>query len=525
VLLHFLFVAMIHRCHQTMMMEQNDDNDRLYDVVVFGASGFTGKYITLEIARIIMSTQIVSSTTGRPNPKKVIRWAIGGRSEIKLRAVQKMIKEYLIMKYDAPDNKDLEVPIVIAQCGSDVENRNSLRRMCQQTKVVLNCTGPYRFYGEDVVQACVASSTHYLDITGEPEFIETIRYKYMDLARKNHSLVITSCGFDSVPSDMGIVYTTQQYHPQKTITTTSNTALEPRRSAVHSIEAFLSLRASKCHFTTYECMVHGLANVSKFRQQRKSYSTTSCTHDHDMIGSSSQKKKTMKRLTNKMFGYDKRIQKYWIRFPGADAPVVRQSQKDLATMLYPNKNNEYPINEFGIYLTLPNLLGLIVVLCFGVILHTFTRLGSFGTSLLLRYPSIFTFGFFTHDGPTKKEVENGSFSMDLYSTGYNNSISNNNTTIYTLQRDSPPLNEDIDNNIPNWEVITRVSGPEPAYIATSIIMIQCCLCVLEGEVPIAGGVITTATAFRQTSLITRLQQVGITFQVVRSGPLQSHHVK
>lgn len=95
---------------------------------------------------------------------------------------------------------NIEVPMFTA----DSNDRESLLSSFSKAKLVLNCTGPYRFLGEAVVEACITTGTHYMDLCGEPQFIETMINKYHTLATEKQVLVLHACAFDSVPADLGL---------------------------------------------------------------------------------------------------------------------------------------------------------------------------------------------------------------------------------------------------------------------------------------------------------------------------------
>lgn len=114
-----------------------------YDFVVFGATGFTGQFVVEEIARSVGTQK---------------RWAIAGRTEPKLRSVLTEATKNVGVALN-------QIPIIIA----DVSDTNSLAAMAKQSKIVLNCVGPYRFFGEAVVAACVENGASCLDISGEPQ--------------------------------------------------------------------------------------------------------------------------------------------------------------------------------------------------------------------------------------------------------------------------------------------------------------------------------------------------------------------
>lgn len=116
------------------------------NVIVFGASGFTGKYTVKHLMKI---AKIKGSA---------FTWGVAGRNRDKL---SKILTEMAV-------NEEVEVskiPIIIA----DLNDSNSLEEMAKQAKVILNCCGPYRFYGEQVVKACIANKTHHVDVSGEPQ--------------------------------------------------------------------------------------------------------------------------------------------------------------------------------------------------------------------------------------------------------------------------------------------------------------------------------------------------------------------
>ena len=144
----------------------------LYDVVVYGASGFTGRlaveYLTDRYA-----------TSG-------LKWAIAGRSRERLDAVLQETKA--------------EVPIIVA----DATDAASVDAMVAQTKVLLNYAGsPYITKALPVVEACARHGTHYVDVTGEVALHRASLSKYDAKAKETGALIVHSCGYDSIPSDLG----------------------------------------------------------------------------------------------------------------------------------------------------------------------------------------------------------------------------------------------------------------------------------------------------------------------------------
>jgi short subunit dehydrogenase-like uncharacterized protein len=144
---------------------------REFDLIVFGATGFTGKLVARYLCK----------------HKESFRWAIAGRSEAKLAAV----KEELGL--------DENVALVVA----DSSDKSKLNAMTSRTRVVLTTVGPYALYGTPLVEACVDSGTHCVDLTGESTWIRKLVDQFDERARQSNTFIVNCCGFDSVPADMG----------------------------------------------------------------------------------------------------------------------------------------------------------------------------------------------------------------------------------------------------------------------------------------------------------------------------------
>lgn len=156
-----------------------------FHVVVWGATGFTGRLV----ARYLCEAYGVDKT---------VRWAIGGRNEEKLKAIQAELVQI------DPDAAELTVLI------GDSNDLASLQAMAQRTRVVLTTVGPYSSYGANMVEACVTSGADYVDLTGESPFIRTMIDAHHEDAEKAGRRVVHCCGFDSIPSDMGVFFLQQK---------------------------------------------------------------------------------------------------------------------------------------------------------------------------------------------------------------------------------------------------------------------------------------------------------------------------
>ncbi|KEF32390.1 putative membrane protein [Marinobacter nitratireducens] len=157
-----------------------DSANETYDLVVFGATSFVGQILT----RYLFETY---------GTDKDVRWAIAGRSDKKLQTLKNELGA-----------KDL--PVILA----DASDEPALQAMCEQTRVVISTVGPYALYGEPLIQACVRVGTDYCDLTGEVQWIRRMIQRYEEEAKSSGARIVHCCGFDSIPSDMGVWFLQQQ---------------------------------------------------------------------------------------------------------------------------------------------------------------------------------------------------------------------------------------------------------------------------------------------------------------------------
>lgn len=159
-------------------------HSRKYDLVVYGATGFTGR----------LTAQYLAKATHRA----AMRWAVAGRNAEKLAEVATELAR-LAAPGQAPDT--------IVASSDEAE---SLREMAGATRSVVSTVGPYVRYGEPLVAACVEEGTDHLDITGEPEFVGRLIEAWDGPAKAKEVRLVSCCGFDSVPHDLGAFLTVQQ---------------------------------------------------------------------------------------------------------------------------------------------------------------------------------------------------------------------------------------------------------------------------------------------------------------------------
>ena len=156
---------------------------RPFDLVIFGATGFTGGLTADYLAAHLPADA---------------RWALAGRSQAKLEAVRDRLA--------AINPAAATLQLLLA----DTNDPESLRAVAESARVVIATVGPYLEHGEPLVAACAAAGTDYLDLTGEPEFIDRMYLNHHATAVQSGARLVHACGFDSIPHDLGAFFTVQQ---------------------------------------------------------------------------------------------------------------------------------------------------------------------------------------------------------------------------------------------------------------------------------------------------------------------------
>jgi short subunit dehydrogenase-like uncharacterized protein len=158
--------------------------ERQYDLVLFGATGFTGGLTARYLAE---------------HAPEGLRWALVGRNRGKLEMVRSSLEAVGKFGVPAPD-------LMVA----DAADSAALKGVAEATKVVVTTVGPYALHGEPLVAACAAAGTDYIDLTGEPEFVDRMWLGYHEKALESGARLVHCCGFDSIPHDLGAYFTVKQ---------------------------------------------------------------------------------------------------------------------------------------------------------------------------------------------------------------------------------------------------------------------------------------------------------------------------
>ncbi|GMR45130.1 hypothetical protein PMAYCL1PPCAC_15325, partial [Pristionchus mayeri] len=430
------------------------------DIVVLGATGFTGSYIV----RAIASSPLFQ--------EKSI--AVAGRNEAKLRDTLTEIEK---------DTGVLGVsffPVIVADTSDD----DSLTSMARQARVIINAVGPFRLHGEQIVKAAVENGASYVDVAGEPAFLEKVEMKFAKLARENGVYVVGACGFDSIPSDLGTDFLKRNFD-----------------GTLGYVEAFLSNSFGPSGYsfstTSYDTLMLGLSSTDedKLGEMRRTIMPERLP---------SAKHKVPKRST--IWKVDEEEMKGWVLpFPGADKSVVKRSQ------YYDFHVNGMKPVQMEPYLLLGSLSNALLLTGW---ITFFEGLSSFEWTRkwLKAYPEQFSFNMFKNSGPTKQQMEESHFDYFLFGRGW-----------------AP--GEQVDEQNPSQRVsstktITKICqfvlalavchGPDLGYIGTSGCVASAALALLYDidRLPKEGGVYTTASAFRDTRIFDYLKSFGVTFEMV-----------
>lgn len=153
---------------------------RRFDVVVFGATGFTGG---------LVAEYLAGRSGGTP-----IRWGLAGRNADKLAQVRERLRAPVVPE------------LLIADVGDDA----SLAALAASATTVITTVGPYALHGEPLLRACAEAGTHYVDLTGEPQFVHRMRERYDAVAKRSGARIVNSCGFESIPPDMTVLMAVQE---------------------------------------------------------------------------------------------------------------------------------------------------------------------------------------------------------------------------------------------------------------------------------------------------------------------------
>ena len=270
-----------------------------YDFVVFGATGFTGQLIVEYLSNHKETSQL--------------KWAVAGRSKSKLDSLYNSIDTLVV------DSFDIE----------------SIDSMCKISKLIITTVGPYSIYGENLIQSCIKFSTHYVDLTGEPDFVNMIQKKYSTKALEKNTIIINCCGLESIIPDLGTFITVNKM-------------------------------SSNDKNVTYYLKSKGQISGGTWASFLNAISSNKITKNNITSNSNDKKKKIF---------YNKSLNSWALIFPVIDKQIVYRTSK--AFDIYKN----FSFNEYILIKSLKNIIPLLIGVLFINFLAKFKFIKKWLTSL------------------------------------------------------------------------------------------------------------------------------------------------
>ncbi|MGM0564690.1 MAG: saccharopine dehydrogenase family protein [Pseudomonadota bacterium] len=381
-----------------------EHNDRPYDIIVLGATGFAGQ----------LTAEYLARRAGEEN----LRWAIAGRSLKKLDNAKRRLG-----KLSGEDR----APGMI-RC--DVHDAKSLREMAGQGRVLITTVGPYIYYGEPVVRACIETGCDYVDLTGEPEFVDRLRHKHAEAAEAAGVRIVNSCGFDSIPHDLGALFTVREL---------ARLVEGDIRGEAVVLKGFVTAGGT---FSggTWHSAVHAFNRWRDYQKDRRYWRSQSAGRP----ATSNRRVGTLKSLVR----FRRELGAWAIPFPTIDPQVVIRSAR---------QRDEYGARfDYGHYVLSKRLPRAVAgILAVGGVV-ALAQL-NFGRDWLLRLKS-------PGDGPSREQREHGWFRVVFQGR--------------SSQR----------------RITTQVSGGDPGYGETAKMLAESALCLARDELPKTAGILTPAVA-------------------------------
>ena len=394
------------------------------DLVIWGATGFTGKLVCEYITNSYNS--------------KDLNWTIAGRNEEKLLKLKNRL--------------NIKNSILIGNSN----DKSSLEKICSKTKVICSTVGPYALYGTNLIHACVKMKTNYCDISGETQWIRKIIDTFHEKAKKQKIKIVNSCGFDSIPSDMGVYFCQSNYY---------------KENGEYANEINMRVAGSRGGFSggTYNSLTNVIHEASLNKSVRKILNNPYGLNP--INEQSGPDKKDLKSVE-----YDNEA-KSWIApfvMAGINTKIVRRSN----ALLNYKYGNSFLYSEA--VLVGNGILGKIIgYLSLIPILMVIQKKGSVIKKIVdLFVPK-------AGEGPSKKQRENGFFSLKFF----------------------------FGNNRQRY--LAKVTGDmDPGYGSTSKMLAECAICLaLDDTLNENYGVITPSVAFEE-NILERLQNnAGLEFSM------------
>lgn len=337
-----------------------------YDIVVYGATGFTGSYIV----RAIATSPLFKGKT----------IAVAGRSEGKIRAtLDEIVKDTGVADVS-------KYPIIVA----DTSDEKSLAAMAKQAKVIINAVGPYRLHGESVVRAAVENGASHVDVSGEPAFLEKMEMNYAEQAKEKGVYVVGACGWDSIPCDLGTDFLKRNFD-----------------GTLGYVETFVKNNRGPSGYSfnagTYQTLILGISsmredNLGKLRRAIMPNRVPDAKYKAPKRGA--------------LWKVNQEPLNGWaLPFLGSDKSIVQRSQ------YYDYHVNGKKAVHISTYFSLGSLFWSILVTGWLTIFAIFCMFKP-TRKLLQKYPDQCSFYMFKNSGPTKQQMKEASFEYFFFGTGW-----------------------------------------------------------------------------------------------------------
>lgn len=401
------------------------NKSREFDIIIWGASGFTGRLV----AGYIFSKY---GTNGD------LKWAMAGRNLAKLELVRSKVA-------------DKTVPIVVA----DSNDEEGLKEMVKRAKVICTTVGPYAKYGSKLVSVCIENQTHYCDLAGEVQWIRRMIDKHHESAVANQTKIVNCCGFDSIPSDMG-VYFIQKISKAK------------KGQIAKQIQMRVAGASGGISGGTYESLSHVNEEAHK---DKNIFKVLINPYGLNPVG----EQEGLDKYDLRTIVYDK-ASKSWIGpfiMAAINTKIVRRSNA-LSGYAYGKdfRYDEATLSGKGLK---GRVKGFISVIPIGLMMSA--KPGSLLKRIIDKIlPK-------AGEGPNKKQRENGFYNLRFYITYEDGS-----------------------------KALAKVIGDmDPGYGSTSKMLSEAAICLAKDELSYLGGVLTPSTAMGD-KLLSRLEKnAGLTF--------------
>lgn len=387
-------------------------SDRSFDIILYGATGFTGGLVADYLLR---------------NMPEGGSWAVAGRNRTKLDAVAARL---------AAEMPEVPAPGIVV---ADTQDTASLAEMARSTRVLITTVGPYLEYGEPLVAACAEAGTDYVDLTGEPEFVDRMYLEYHDAAQASGARLVHACGFDSIPHDLGVFYTMKQVPEVVPVAIYGAVHADAQFSGgtFHSaIGQFARLREA--------------AKVAKMRRQKEG--------------------KVPGRRIKSVQGRPHRddvLDRWLVPLPTIDPQVILRSAAAL--------DSYGPDFTYTHYASLGSPVTATVGMVGVGAVALGSQVGPIRSQILRRIER--------GAGPSESRRARSSFDVTFVALAGGR------------------------------RVITRVSGGDPGYTETSMMLAESGLCLAFDDLPALSGQLTTAQAMGD-ALLERVERGGLTFEVL-----------